>query len=159
MMDYLQFRRVYHDDLIHFGIKRRSGRYPYGSGERPFQGEGGRLSRRKKEVKKTFQSEEEKQKFLKTASSATEIIQYQDELTNNELQNALNRIKTTRELRNISKREINAAWDAVDDAMKKVGKVKNWANIGVGSYWVIVEIINILNGKSSKGNLQGFKKK
>lgn len=38
-MDYLQFKRVYHDDLLHFGIKRRSGRYPYGSGERPFQSE------------------------------------------------------------------------------------------------------------------------
>lgn len=27
------------DDLMHYGIKRRSGRYPYGSGERPYQGE------------------------------------------------------------------------------------------------------------------------
>lgn len=27
------------DYLMHYGIPRRSGRYPYGSGERPFQGE------------------------------------------------------------------------------------------------------------------------
>jgi len=27
------------DCLMHYGIPRRSGRYPYGSGERPFQGE------------------------------------------------------------------------------------------------------------------------
>lgn len=27
------------NELYHFGIKRRSGRYPYGSGERPYQGE------------------------------------------------------------------------------------------------------------------------
>lgn len=27
------------DEIYHFGIKRRSGRYPYGSGERPYQGE------------------------------------------------------------------------------------------------------------------------
>lgn len=26
-------------DIIHFGVKHRSGRYPWGSGERPFQGE------------------------------------------------------------------------------------------------------------------------
>lgn len=25
------------DEIYHFGIKRRSGRYPYGSGERPYQ--------------------------------------------------------------------------------------------------------------------------
>lgn len=29
------------DYLEHFGIKHRSGRFPWGSGERPFQGEGG----------------------------------------------------------------------------------------------------------------------
>lgn len=28
-------------DIVHFGIKRRSGRYPWGSGERPYQSEGG----------------------------------------------------------------------------------------------------------------------
>lgn len=176
-MDYLQFRRVYHDDLLHFGIKRRSGRYPYGSGNRPFQGEGNKrsslLKRRKEEklqkqqtrkinpadIKKTFQSEEEKKRLLKTASSATEILQYRDELTNAELQNALNRIKTTRDLRDISKKEVDAAWDAVDDAMKKVGKVKNWARTGIDSYGVIAEIIDILSGKSSKGNQQGQQKK
>lgn len=31
-------------DVLHFGIKRRSGRYPWGSGERPYQGETGRKS-------------------------------------------------------------------------------------------------------------------
>lgn len=30
------------NELYHFGIKRRSGRYPYGSGDRPFQSENGR---------------------------------------------------------------------------------------------------------------------
>lgn len=33
-------------ELYHFGIKRRSGRYPYGSGERPYQGEKRSLSYR-----------------------------------------------------------------------------------------------------------------
>lgn len=27
------------DEIYHYGIKRRSGRYPYGSGDRPYQGE------------------------------------------------------------------------------------------------------------------------
>lgn len=28
---------IYYNEIYHYGIKRRSGRYPYGSGERPFQ--------------------------------------------------------------------------------------------------------------------------
>lgn len=35
--NYLAFKRVYPDDLIHYGVKRRSGRYPWGSGDRPYQ--------------------------------------------------------------------------------------------------------------------------
>lgn len=37
MIDYLAFRKTYRDDLLHYGIKRRSGRYPWGSGDRPYQ--------------------------------------------------------------------------------------------------------------------------
>lgn len=39
MPDYLAFRRVYRNDLLHYGIKRRSGRYPWGSGKNPYQSE------------------------------------------------------------------------------------------------------------------------
>lgn len=30
-------RELYHSELYHYGVKHRSGRYPYGSGERPYQ--------------------------------------------------------------------------------------------------------------------------
>lgn len=33
------------DNLLHYGIKRKSGRYPWGSGEDPYQSEGGFLSK------------------------------------------------------------------------------------------------------------------
>ena len=33
------------DELMHYGIKRRSGRYPWGSGKEPFQRSGDFLSR------------------------------------------------------------------------------------------------------------------
>ena len=33
------------DELMHYGVKRRSGRYPWGSGENPFQRSGDFLSR------------------------------------------------------------------------------------------------------------------
>ena len=37
--------RVNDDILMHYGIKRRSGRYPWGSGDKPFQRSGDFLSR------------------------------------------------------------------------------------------------------------------
>lgn len=37
MPDYLAFRKVYRNDILHYGVKRRSGRYPWGSGDRPYQ--------------------------------------------------------------------------------------------------------------------------
>ena len=33
------FREIKHSEIYHYGIKRRSGRYPWGSGDRPFQSE------------------------------------------------------------------------------------------------------------------------
>lgn len=37
MMGMRNYYLINNDVLYHFGIKRRSGRYPYGSGERPYQ--------------------------------------------------------------------------------------------------------------------------
>ena len=30
-------RELYHSELYHYGVLHRSGRYPYGSGDRPYQ--------------------------------------------------------------------------------------------------------------------------
>lgn len=46
------------DILMHYGVKRRSGRYPWGSGENPFQRSGDFLSR-VEELQKTGMSEKE----------------------------------------------------------------------------------------------------
>lgn len=46
-------------ELYHYGIKRRSGRYPYGSGERPYQSTRGNHAPRKsfEELKKRYPEE------------------------------------------------------------------------------------------------------
>lgn len=36
------------DDVMHFGVKRKSGRYPWGSGERPYQGDSPDVIRQQK---------------------------------------------------------------------------------------------------------------
>lgn len=139
-VDYLAFKQTYKNDLLHYGIKRRSGRYPWGSGENPYQSEGGK----KQEESRRFKNDEEKAKILRTGS-ATDIIKYQDELTTQELQNALNRIRIKRDLRNISREELSYGFTATDIAMKKVGKVKTWGKTWVDLYNIIEDILKILN--------------
>jgi len=51
------------DELMHYGVKRRSGRYPYGSGENPYQHSGDFLAR-VEELKKEGLSETEIAKSL-----------------------------------------------------------------------------------------------
>lgn len=139
-MDYLQFRKVYHDDLLHYGIKRRSGRYPYGSGERPFQGEDkSYLRRKRKEDRERIISEkrekirsggEERESVLREIKGY-ELKQLQNELTNQELRTAIDRVKMNRELSNISKQEFDEGWNSIKSVMKKVGDVKDWTKLGM----------------------------
>ena len=46
------------DILMHYGVKRRSGRYPWGSGKNPYQHSGDFLSR-VEELKESGMSEKE----------------------------------------------------------------------------------------------------
>lgn len=38
------------NDLLHYGVPRRSGRYPWGSGQRPFQGDQNQLKKKRKAI-------------------------------------------------------------------------------------------------------------
>lgn len=51
------FREMMNNELCHYGIKRRSGRYPYGSGDRPFQ------SATRSEIRKLEKGKERSQIF------------------------------------------------------------------------------------------------
>lgn len=130
----------YQNYLAHYGIKRRSGRYPYGSGERPFQGEGGPYLRRtRKEDRKRIISEkrekirsggEERESVLREIKGQ-ELKELQNELTNQELRTAIDRVKMNRELYNISKQEFDEGWNSIKSVMKKVGDVKDWIKLGM----------------------------
>lgn len=157
---------MYENELYHYGIKRRSGRYPYGSGERPYQGvEGsqkrGLLSfRKKKEPKKpplpdpsTPEYEKMKRKALKSGT-ATEVLQFKNSLTQKEMQDAVNRITLERRLSDISRQERDDAWNAINSAMKKVGDAKNWTKTGLEIY----DMINNRMSGSNQGNKGGNKK-
>jgi hypothetical protein len=72
--------------LVHYGTPKHSGRYPWGSGNRPYQSE---------ENSATYA--EKKAQALKSGS-AKEILQYKGDLTNQELQTALSRLNLEKQL-------------------------------------------------------------
>ena len=153
-----------YDYLMHYGIARKSGRYPWGSGERPYQGDNistkkkrGLFSFRKnrqnkkieKDLKKLSKEEYEEQKraVLKTGT-ATEVLMFKHDLTSKEMQDAISRIQLERQLSSISKQEMDDSWNAVNRAMKKVGDAKNWAKTALEIY----DMVESRTSKSSKGS-------
>lgn len=54
------------NELYHYGIKRKSGRYPYGSGERPYQD-----SERTKKIAKKVEKGQSRGKWTRTYNKAS----------------------------------------------------------------------------------------
>lgn len=155
--------------LIHGGPG--SGRYPLGSGERPYQKfEGSRQKsggisgyiksiktkkaeeqarkqqaeenkKRLEEEQRRRQHEADKERVLRKGT-ATEVMRYQGELTNQELQNAFTRLNLESQLRNLSQKEMKSTMDKIDSIMKTVKTTTEWAKIGTDTYNTIAAIYN-----------------
>lgn len=148
-----------------------SGRYPLGSGERPYQkyeGSGGRsggisgyirsrrakkaeakeqkerneeLRKRMEEEQKKRQHDADRERVLREGT-ATEVMKYQGELTNQELQNAFTRLNLESQLRGLSQKEMKTAMDKVDGIMKTIKTGTEWAKIGTDTYNTFAAIYN-----------------
>lgn len=133
-------------DLMHFGIKQRSGRYPYGSGERPFQG----MSSHKRKnllasIDKKMRSKkiETVRKSPQTPVSSTDIQRNLKEISNRKLTKKnirllsdeevvrnINRLRNEKTLKELidddvspgTKSAIQTTKSIVDPAVRKVGE-------------------------------------
>lgn len=148
-----------------------SGRYPLGSGERPYQkyegsrsGSSGisgyiRSVKAKKEEKKQQKAAQEAQKKeaeeaerrrmleadkerVLRSGKASEVMRYQGRLTNSELETAYKRIEWERKLSSFAAEDIKSGMEKVDDAMKNLKTVNNWASILTDSYNTIASVYN-----------------
>lgn len=112
------------------------------AGWRKSLGGGGLFSKKKKKSKSVNEQtkkeltkeeyEENKQKALKTGK-ASEILKYKGDLTNQQLQDAVNRIRLETQLAEYSSKETASTWNKIDKTMNKVNTVNNWANIGLNA--------------------------
>lgn len=148
-----------------------SGRYPWGSGDRPYQrleGSGQRprgisgyirsrkmkkeeerqqkernqeLRNRLEEEQRKRQHDVDKERVLREGTAA-EVMKYQGELSNQELQNAFTRLNLEAQIKNLSEKEAKSAMDKVDKIMKNVRTGTEWAKIGTETYNTIAAIYN-----------------
>ena len=86
--------------LEHYGIPRRSGRYPWGSGSRPFQGDSpaAKSSRKTKTSGKSGKTGLFKKGKTKTESSEEDI----SKISSEELQKKINRIQLEKQYRDLT---------------------------------------------------------
>lgn len=76
MNDYISYLKADRErDLQHVGVKRRSGRYPYGSGERPFQGDDPKV---RKKLLKDLNESEKKARGYETYKEQVDAINIGD---------------------------------------------------------------------------------
>lgn len=112
--------------LEHIGVKRRSGRYKWGSGKNPYQSESGSLGKMTKEQRH--------EKLLKS-TNAKELYKYRKELSDNELQNRINRINmesNLKKLSNTKQKKIDNIIDAILDNGKKANEFYKLMNSELG---------------------------
>lgn len=102
-----------------------------------------------KNIKKRYgrlDNKESRQKVIKSKDS-TLILEYEDELTNQELQEALIRIKYNQQLSSISKSRLDDGFKLIEDVTKKVGTITNYLRGGIELYKAINDTISIIEGK------------
>lgn len=148
-----------------------SGRYPLGSGDRPYQKyEGSRggssgisgyirsvkakkeekkMAKATKEAQKKEAEEAERKRILEAdkervlrSGKASEVMRYQGLLTNQELQNAFTRLNLESQIGRLSQAEVKSSMDKIDNIMKTVKTGTEWAKIGTDTYNTIAAIYN-----------------
>lgn len=145
-----------------------SGRYPLGSGERPYQsleGSGGGLFRKRggflgrlRERKEMRERNEELRRAMETArkerefemdkdrvlreGSALEVMRYKGKISNNELQAAVTRLNLESQLEGYAAKETKTALEKFDTIMKTVKTGTEWAKIGTDTYNTFAAIYN-----------------
>lgn len=152
--------------LIHGGPG--SGRYPLGSGDRPYQkfeGSRGRSSgisgyisakRREKELTKeiqrkqaTEQHDADKDRVLRSGS-AKEVSRYKGELSKQELQEVYNRLNLEKKISDMSSTEILDNQKIINTILNNITKTAGWVAEGAAAYNILASVYNSMVDDSKK---------
>lgn len=106
------------DTLIHYGIKRRSGRYPWGSGEHPYQSEKSPPHQSARKTKK------ERAPADPVKMKRREMIKSKNlhNMSPEDLQKMIDRLKKEKELKNLVESDISPGKKVIKEVLADVGK-------------------------------------
>ena len=110
------------------------------------------------EAKKQEELAAKKQQVL-SSGKASEVMEYQGQLTNDELNRALSRIRMERELNSFSAQEKKTNWEKMDNFMGKVDKIAKYAQTGGKLYQQVATIANTFLDDDNKLPMLGVGKK
>ncbi len=99
---------------------------------------------------------EEKRQQVLRSGKASEILKYKGQMTNQEMNDAINRIGYEEKLYGLAAKESKTAWEKIDNAMKKVEDMTNWADKAYRGYEAIEKIMKKVNG--TEDNSEEIKK-
>lgn len=139
-------------DIVHFGKGhddqppgRGSGRYPWGSGKRP--------KRKDRKVQKEEQKQKTKEEILKSGRAGA-VASIQSDLTNQELREAVERIRLNEELSRYNAQQNVSKWEKAKKWGQRAQDVVNWTSTGIQAWNNFANIYNAtIEGDSTKTKL------
>lgn len=168
--------KYYGAELYHYGVAGRSGRYPWGSGGRPYQrlekptrrvGIIKRIQTRKLEKQRVEKEASEKERIKRQQrkeeilgkGSAAEVLNYKKEfgLSNQEMTEALTRIRLTDELRKYADKDIKTGWDVMNATAKRMKDINFFTSVGIVGYKNLDTIMKIIDEGSKKAEKEKTK--
>lgn len=93
------------------------------------------------EKKKAEEFAKEKERILRSGNPK-EILAYKDQLTDQEIQSALNRIRNERDIKDFARQSEKSGFDKINSFMGKAEKAYNWAQTGIKWYNVTASLYN-----------------
>lgn len=102
-----------------------------------------------KEEKLAKEYQEQKAKILKSGK-ASEVAKYKGQMSNQELSEALNRIRWEADLDRMSAAEQKSGFDQIDSLMNKAKTVRNWVETGMDVYDTFATVYNFSHPDDQK---------
>lgn len=100
--------------------------------------------KKQEELKRKFEADKEK---VLRSGKASEILKYKGQMTNDEMEYAIQRINKEERLYGLSEKEHKTAMDKIDGIFKKVGTATDWVNKAVNAYDAIDKLTSRLSGE------------
>lgn len=102
------------------------------------------------ELQKKFEADKEK---VLRSGKASEILKYKGQMTNDEMEYAIQRINKEERLYGLSAKEQQDSWQKIDKIFDKVGTVTNWVNKAANAYSAVDNLLKKFNGEEDDKSL------